>query len=408
MAALRLYVIGGGAAGFFGAITAAQTHPTATVTILEKNRTVLNKVRISGGGRCNVTHACFDNRQLVRHYPRGEKPLKSLLTQFSASDTVDWFNRQGVALKTEADGRMFPTTNTSETIIDCFLDAADQLGIDIRTSCGVESITPSADGSWQIKLLTGESLTADRVLIATGGYPQRGSYDWIPEQADELITPVPSLFTLNAPASYLLPLAGVSVPMAAVSVVGTKQEQRGPLLLTHWGFSGPAVLRLSAWAARDLAQVDYQFTLRVNWVPDQNEAQLRATVQSFRQQNGRKQIFTQNPFGLPSRLWQALATEAGIVDEQRWADLPAKPVNRLIESLTNSRFAITGKSTFKDEFVTCGGIDPATLNLQTLESRNQPGLFFAGEVLNIDGITGGFNFQNAWTTGYIAGKNLGV
>jgi len=408
MAALRLYVIGGGAAGFFGAITAAQTHPTATVTILEKNRTVLNKVRISGGGRCNVTHACFDNRQLVRHYPRGEKPLKSLLTQFSATDTVDWFNRQGVALKTEADGRMFPTTNTSETIIDCFLDAADQLGIDIRTSCGVASITPSTDGSWQIKLLTGESLTADRVLIATGGYPQRGSYDWIPEQADELITPVPSLFTLNAPTSPLLPLAGVSVPMAAVSVVGTKQEQRGPLLLTHWGFSGPAVLRLSAWAARDLAQVDYQFTLRVNWVPDQNETQLRATVQTFRQQNGRKQIFTQNPFGLPSRLWQALATEAGIVDEQRWADLPAKPVNRLIESLTNSRFTITGKSTFKDEFVTCGGIDPATLNLQTLESRNQPGLFFAGEVLNIDGITGGFNFQNAWTTGYIAGKNLGV
>jgi predicted Rossmann fold flavoprotein len=408
MTALRLYVIGGGAAGFFGAITAAQTYPDATVTILEKSRTVLNKVRISGGGRCNVTHACFDNRQLIKYYPRGEKPLKSLLTQFSATDTVDWFEQQGVRLKTEADGRMFPATNTSETIINCFLNAADQLGIQIRTSCGVDTLTPAPGGGWQINLLTGEALIADRVLVATGGYPQRGSYDWIPEQADELIRPVPSLFTLNAPASPLLSLAGVSVPMAAVSVVGTKQEQRGPLLLTHWGFSGPAVLRLSAWAARDLADLDYRFTLRVNWVPDQNEAQLRTTMQAFRQQNGKKQVFSQSPVGLPSRLWQALAADAGIADEQRWADLPAKPLNRLVESLTNSRFPITGKSTFKDEFVTCGGIDPATLDGQTLESRAQPGLFFAGEVLNIDGITGGFNFQNAWTTGYIAGKNLGV
>lgn len=408
MAALRIYVIGGGAAGFFGAITAAQTFPNATVTILEKNRTVLNKVRISGGGRCNVTHACFDNRQLVKHYPRGEKPLRSLLNQFSTTDTVTWFETHGVPLKTEADGRMFPASNTSDTIVDCLLTTAKRLGVQVRTSCGVSELRTNPAGGWDLLLLTGEVLTADRLLVATGGYPQRTSYDWLPHPAEGLVTPVPSLFTFNVPTSYLLPLAGVSVPMASVSVAGTKQEQRGPLLVTHWGFSGPAVLRLSAWAARELADLDYRFTLRINWVPDQNEAQLRAALQPYRQLHARKLVTSQNPFGLPGRLWQAMATEAGIDDAQRWADLPAKPFNRLIESLTNSRFAVEGKSTFKDEFVTCGGIEPGSLNPQTLESRKQPGVFYAGEVLDIDGITGGFNFQNAWTTGYVAGRHIGL
>ncbi|RYC71099.1 BaiN/RdsA family NAD(P)/FAD-dependent oxidoreductase [Spirosoma sordidisoli] len=404
---LRIVVIGGGAAGFFGAITAAETFPDASVTILEKNRTVLNKVRISGGGRCNVTHACFDNRQLVRYYPRGEKPLRTLLPIFDAAATVRWFENRGVSLKTEADGRMFPTTNTSETIVDCLLDTARKLGISVRTSCGVESLDPTG-GSWTLHLLNGERLEADRVLVATGGYPQRPSYDWLPEQDEPLISPVPSLFTFNAPGSFLLPLAGVSVSDAKVYVVETRQEQRGPVLLTHWGFSGPAVLRLSAWAARELAERDYRFTLRINWTPDLNDNSVRVALQNFRQQNGRKQVISQNPFGLPGRLWQALASQSDIAAEQRWADLPAKPLNRLAERMTNSQFGVEGKSTFKEEFVTCGGISLDALTLQTLESRAQPGLFFAGEVLNVDGITGGFNFQNAWTTGYIAGRHIGT
>ena len=408
MSSLNIVVIGGGAAGFFGAITAAETFPDATVIILEKTRTVLNKVRISGGGHCNVTHACFDNRQLVKHYPRGEKPLRTLLNQFDAAATVRWFEDRNVALKTEADGRMFPATNTSETIVDCLLNTARRLGIGIRTSCGVNALTQHPDHvGWQLSLLDGSTLGADRVLVATGGYPQLPSYGWLPNQAEPLLSPVPSLFTFNVPDSPLLPLAGVSVPDAGVSVMGTKQEQRGPLLLTHWGFSGPAVLRLSAWAARELADVDYRFLVRINWVPTLNDNSLRTALQDFRQQNGRKQVSSQNPFGLPSRLWQAMVQESSITSEQRWADLPAKPLNRLSNLLANNQFRVTGKSTFKDEFVTCGGIALSSLHPDTLESTNQPGLFFAGEVLDIDGITGGFNFQSAWTTGYVAGLNIG-
>ncbi|GAB3735263.1 BaiN/RdsA family NAD(P)/FAD-dependent oxidoreductase [Spirosoma lituiforme] len=407
MSSLNIVVIGGGASGFFGAITAAETYPDATVTILEKTRTVLNKVRISGGGRCNVTHACFENRTFVKHYPRGEKPLRSLMSQFDAAATVAWFARRGVTLKTEADGRMFPITNTSETIVTCLLQTARRLGIGIRTSCGVSSIMRDEQNRWQLHLLTDEVLVADRVLIATGGFPKADGYDWLPEQSESLSLPVPSLFTFNIPDSPFLSLAGVAVPDAKVSVPGTKQEQRGPLLITHWGFSGPAILRLSAWAARDLADATYQFTLRVNWTPTLNENELRTTLQNFRQQNGKKQVISQNPFGLPSRLWQALIQESDISDTQRWADLPAKPLNRLSERLTNSQFRVTGKSTFKDEFVTCGGISFDGLHPQTLESKAQPGLFFAGEVLDVDGITGGFNFQSAWTTGYVAGLAIG-
>ncbi len=413
MSSISIGVIGGGAAGFFGAITAAETYPDATVTILEKTHTVLNKVRISGGGRCNVTHACFDNRQLVKHYPRGEKWLLPLLSQFDATATVRWFGQRGVVLKTEADGRMFPATNTSETIVNCLLSTARQLGIGVRTRCGVSTLArQTGQPGWQLMLIDGSTLLADRVLVATGGYPQRPSYNWLPDQTEPLLSPVPSLFTFNAPASPLLSLAGVSVADATVQVAGelgraTKQSQRGPLLLTHGGFSGPVVLRLSAWAARELASANYCFTLRVNWLPALNDNTLRAALQDFRQQHGRKQVWSQNPVGLPVRLWQVLAQESGIGGEQRWADLPAKPLNQLVGRLVNSQFEVVGKSTFKDEFVTCGGIALGGLHPQTLESRLHPGLFFAGEVLDIDGITGGFNFQSAWTTGYAAGLHLG-
>ena len=408
MSSRQFAIIGGGAAGFFGAIAAAETDPTATVTIYEKGRQVLQKVRVSGGGRCNVTHACFDHKKLVTHYPRGNAWLRPLLTQFDAAATVRWFEGRGVALKIETDGRMFPTTDSSETIIECLLGTARKLGIRVQTSSGVERLEPLASGGYELQFFTGERVIADRVLVATGGYPQAPSYGWMPEQAEPLQLPVPSLFTFNTPANPLLSLAGVSVPMARVQVVGTKQQQSGPLLITHWGFSGPAVLKLSAWAARDLANCNYAFTLRINWMPDKNEDQLREAMGTFRQQHPKKQVMSQNPVGLPARLWEAFCTEAGVVDGLRWADLPGKVQNRLIERIGNSQFVVSGKSTFKDEFVTCGGISLGALHAQTLESQSNPGLFFAGEVLDVDGVTGGFNFQNAWTTGYVAGKHMGV
>ncbi len=368
---------------------------------------MLNKVRISGGGRCNVTHACFDPRQLVRHYPRGNRWLLPLLVRFGVTDTVRWFAKHGVTLNTEADGRMFPVTNSSEAIVQCLTDAARRLNIQTRTSCGVSRLIPNPLGGWHIETLTGETLAADRVLVATGGNPQKTGYDWLLEQAEPLQTPVPSLFTVNTPDNPLLALAGVSVVDAGVGLASRSAlTQRGPLLITHQGFSGPAVLRLSAWAARDLADVQYKFSLRINWLGDRTDAQTRQVVQDFRQQHGKKMVVSQNPFGLPTRLWEALATESGIADGQRWADLPGKPANRLIDKLINSQFAVTGKNTFKDEFVTCGGIALGALHPDTLESRAWPGLYFAGEVIDVDGITGGFNFQNAWTTGYVAGRSM--
>ncbi|RRB06822.1 BaiN/RdsA family NAD(P)/FAD-dependent oxidoreductase [Larkinella rosea] len=412
MPPFKIVVIGGGAAGFFGAITAAETFPAAEVVLLEKSKTVLNKVRISGGGRCNVTHSCFDNRKLIKNYPRGESFLRPLLKQFDATSTVNWFESRGIRLKTEADGRMFPVTDLSETIISCLLQEARRVGVQIRTSCGVKSLLPSAS-SWQIELLSGEFLEVDRVLIAVGGYPQAASYGWIPgldetgQPNTTLVSPVPSLFTFNTPDNPLLSLAGVAVPDAVIRVSGTKQEQRGPVLITHWGFSGPAVLRLSAWAARELAELNYTHEIRINWLAALNENQVREQMQNYRQQHPKKQVATQSLFGLPARLWSALAAEAGISTVERWGELPGKSQNRLINLLTNSTFAVSGKSTFKEEFVTCGGIATDALKPETLESRTHPGLFFAGEVLDVDGITGGFNFQNAWTTGYVAGKNIG-
>ncbi|WP_128546750.1 BaiN/RdsA family NAD(P)/FAD-dependent oxidoreductase [Larkinella soli] len=403
---LNIVVIGGGAAGFFGAVTAAETFPDARVLILEKNNTLLNKVRISGGGRCNVTHACYDHRQLVKHYPRGGPFLRPLLKQFDAADTVRWFESRGVPLKTEADGRMFPTTDSSETIIQCLLREARRLNVAIRTSCGVKTIRTDATG-FQLTTLSGEVIRADRLLIAAGGFPQAPAYGWVPGSGSALVPPVPSLFTFNTPGNPLLALAGVSVADAAVRIQGTALEERGPLLITHWGFSGPVVLRLSAWGARELAGLNYRHDLRINWLPALNETQVREELQTFRNQHPKKRVLSQSLFGLPGRLWAALATEAGVSEAMRWAELPAKPQNRMVNLLTNSVFPVSGKSTFKEEFVTCGGIGLKTVDPETLESRLHPGLFFAGEILDVDGITGGFNFQNAWTTGFVAGKNIG-
>ncbi len=410
---LKAVVIGGGAAGFFGAITCAQTFPDYEVLLLEKSNKLLSKVRVSGGGRCNVTHALFDNNKLVKYYPRGNKALLSPFNQFSAADTIRWFESRGVKLKTEADGRMFPITDNSETVIDCLWGEAKRLGVKIKTSTGVRSVQPlnnAADTSTRFKLvlLNNEEIICHKVLLATGGNPNLQAYQWLHMQHHAIEKPVPSLFTFNTPHSALLELSGVSVPEVIVKVAGTKLQQTGPLLITHWGFSGPAILKLSAWGARELHELNYRFTLLINWVPQFNEADLREELLSYKEQNSKKVISAHALFGLPSRLWKKMTEGAGISGELRWGDLAKKNLNKLIDTLVKGSFQVDGKSTFKEEFVTCGGISLDDINLQTMESKHIKGLFFAGEVMDIDGVTGGFNFQSAWTTGYIAGKNMGL
>ncbi|TLV01164.1 BaiN/RdsA family NAD(P)/FAD-dependent oxidoreductase [Dyadobacter luticola] len=403
---MRIVIVGGGASGFMAAITAAENFPNAEILILEKNRTVLNKVRISGGGRCNVTHNPSDLRFFIKNYPRGEKLLRKQLPAFDAAATVNWFETKGVKLKTEADGRMFPVTDSSHTIIECLLRTARNHKIEIRTSTGVDSFTKTPEG-FTLKLHDDELLTADRLLIATGGYPRLSSFDWIQEHEHQIINPLPSLFTFNTPNNFLLPLAGVSVQDTLVKIAGTKHEWRGPLLITHWGFSGPAVLKLSAWGARDLAEKDYKFICRINWLPETNEEKVREFLISEKTNTGKQQITSHARFGLPLRLWKALTEKAEIPETLRWSEATNKMLNRLAELLTNAQFEVNGKTTFKEEFVTCGGVATGDVNPETLESRSMPGLFFAGEVLDVDGITGGFNFQNAWTTGFIAGTHIG-
>ena len=410
---MKVVVIGGGAAGFFGAITCAQQHPHCEVILLEKSNKVLAKVRISGGGRCNVTHACFHNGQLAKFYPRGSKTMLSTLQQFDAKDTVSWFESRGVKLKTEPDGRMFPVTDSSQTVIDCLWGEARRLGIDIKTSTGVASIKPlhmsdNEPTRFLLTLYNEEKIECDKVLIATGGNPNAAAYEWLTVGKHSLKNPVPSLFTFNTPASYLLDLSGVSVQQTIVKVAGTKLTQSGPLLITHWGFSGPAVLKLSAWGARELHEINYRFILLINWLPEYNEETLRQDLLTYKQNNPKKLVATQALFNLPFRLWQRFTQRAEIGEQVRWADLPKKNMNKLIDLLSRGSFEVDGKSTFKEEFVTCGGVALENINWQTMESNVCKGLFYAGEVLDIDGVTGGFNFQNAWTTGYIAGKNIGI
>ena len=405
-------VLGGGAAGFFGAIACAEANPALQVVLLEKTGKLLGKVRISGGGRCNVTHACETPAQLVAHYPRGSKQLKAAFQQFGVAETIAWFAKRGVPLKTETDGRMFPTTDSSETIAQALEEAARRAGVRILTNTSVEEVEALAHGGFSLKLSGagtahhGPALPASRVLIATGGNPKSANYDWLRALGHTIAEPVPSLFTFNVPNSPLSELMGVSVPQARVVLAGEKLQYEGPLLVTHWGVSGPAVLKLSAWGARRLNELGYVGTALVNWIPTFTEETLRTWLQSFRQENGKKTVAANPQFGLPQRLWRSLTEQAGIGAETRWSDLPAKSQNRLLELLLRYPLAVRGKTTYKDEFVTCGGVSLEEVNLKTMESRRVPGLHFAGEVLDIDGITGGFNFQAAWTTGFLAGQAL--
>jgi len=416
----RVIVVGGGAAGFFAAITAAEHG--AQVTLLERGPQFLSKVRISGGGRCNVTHACFEPREFTRRYPRGDKELIGPFHKFQASDTVAWFESRGVELKTEPDGRMFPTTDSSQTIIDCLMQAAREAGVELRLNAGVESVKRVGDG-FEVQLeqrvsarpgqgganelaetALGAPLICDRVLLATGGCRSVALGQMAVSLGHTLELPVPSLFTFQIEAPWLHALAGVSVELAEVAVPVAGLRERGPLLVTHWGLSGPVVLRLSAWGARQLSALDYKFPLVVNWLAQLNADQLAKELQSRREMQGAKLVVNAPIAPLTARLWEALVLAAGLTRETRWASLSRAQHQRLVQELSQCEFNVTGKSLNKDEFVTCGGVRLSEVNFKTMESRVCQGLHFAGELLDIDGITGGFNFQAAWTTGWLAGN----
>ena len=402
----QIIVIGGGAAGFFGAIACATTHPNAQVTLLEAAHQPLAKVRISGGGRCNVTHHCFEPALLVQSYPRGGKALRGAFSRFQPRDTVNWFAAQGVKLKTEPDGRMFPVTDDSATIVDCLLHAAQAAGVTLRTRSPVVEIVPQSD-QYQIHLRSGEVLQGDRVLLATGSSPQ--GLQFAKTLGHTIVPPVPSLFTFNVTDPRLQEMAGVSVPAARLQLQtnsAAKLEQTGPLLITHWGLSGPAVLKLSAWGARVLHDSHYRATLWIHWLPQWKAEQVRETLLATKAEFPKRTIAAHSPLSLPRRLWQKLIASVGIGEGDRWADLSNKTLNVLLQELTQGKYAIQGKGVFKEEFVTCGGVDLKEVDFKSMESRLCPGLYFAGEVLDIDGVTGGFNFQSAWTTGWLAGQAM--
>lgn len=397
-----IIVIGGGAAGFFAAAAAAAQAPHARILLLEKTSKVLAKVKISGGGRCNVTHACFDPVELSKHYPRGQRELAGAFRHFQAADTVQWFESRGVRLKTEEDGRMFPTSDDSQTIIDCLIGEIRRAGVELITSAEVQALTALPDG-WQVDV-AGQPWFGRRVIVTTGGSPKSSGLDWLRMLGHEIQPPVPSLFTFNMPANPVTALMGVSVPHARVRLKGDKLQAEGPLLITHWGMSGPAVLRLSAWGARWMADRQYRFVAIVNWLGDAAEEPLRQYLMAQRKDIAKRQIANRNPFGLPERLWDFLCQKSEIAPDKIWGELTNKDLNRLLNALIYDEYAVSGKTTFKDEFVTCGGVSLRSIDMRSMQSKAAPGLYFAGEILDIDGITGGFNFQAAWTTGWIAGR----
>ena len=399
-----LIVVGGGAAGFFGAIQAAEMKPGIKVLILEKTNKILSKVKVSGGGRCNVTHHDYNPFSLARHYPRGEKALKNLFKIYHAEHVVNWFASKGVILKAEEDGRMFPVTDSSETIIECFLKETHRLGIKIQTGCQVTGIAPTLSG-FQVMSGNGTVYQTDKILIAPGGSSNQQSYIWISVLMHSIAAPIPSLFTFNDSGKNFADLMGISVPAAEVRIEGTKFAQRGPILITHWGLSGPAVIKLSAWAAQYLHSVDYTFTAMVNWI-GLGEEEVRASLLKWKSERSRQRVSTDSLFGLPQRLSRRLWEQAAVEESKTWSELSTKNLNKVVELLIRSPFQIKGKTTFKEEFVTCGGVKLSDVDLTTMQSKKVKSIYFAGEVLDIDGETGGFNFQSAWTTAFVAAKAI--
>jgi len=402
-----LVVIGGGAAGFFCAVNAARMNPLLKVIIAEKSSKVLSKVKVSGGGRCNVTHACFEISELVKRYPRGQNFLKKSFHWFNTKDTIQWFEERGVKLKAEEDGRMFPVTDNSQTIIDCLIKEANKYGVEILFNTEIKSVK-RINNLFQLDTTNHKLQAANFLCIASGGYPKSSQFDWIKNLDHVIEEPIPSLFTFNIPHNNITSLMGVSVEKATIKIQSTKLSETGPVLITHWGLSGPAVLRLSAWGARELNVLNYHFSISVNWLPPFNENTLRDKWFSLRKQFASQKINNKNPFGLPQRLWLYFLNECSIDENIRWADLTSSLQNKLIKTLTAQAFHIKGKTTFKEEFVTCGGVKLSEIDANTMQSKIVPNLFFAGEIMDVDGITGGFNFQHAWTSGWIAAKNISV
>ena len=396
-----IIIVGGGAAGFFTAINIAEKNPKLKIAILERGKEVLTKVRISGGGRCNVTHACFEPNELVKFYPRGEKELRGPFHQFASGDTIEWFEKHGVELKIEEDGRMFPVSNSSQTIIDCFINATQKLGIAVITGQSVQSIFKK-DSFWKIETQS-ETYIVEKLVLATGSNPKM--WELLQSFGHAIVTPVPSLFTFNINDPRIKELPGVSA-MVSVKVKDTKLTSTGPLLVTHWGLSGPAILKLSAWGARILADKNYQFNIYVNWLNDLDADDTEKILKELKHENAKKAVSKKSPFEFPNRLWESLVLAAGISIETKWADLSKAQLSSLVNQLTNCTFNVNGKSTFKEEFVTAGGIDLKEINFKTMESKLHSDLYFAGEIVNIDAITGGFNFQNAWTSGFIVANAI--
>lgn len=406
MAPKKIIIVGGGAAGFFAAIACARANPNNDVSIFERGSQFLTKVRISGGGRCNVTHACFDPRDLSTHYPRGERPLISPLQRFSCADTVAWFESRDVKIKTEADGRMFPTTNSSETIIECLLRAAETAGVKLFSRKGVELARVTEDEGFELTVTGGERVSCDRLLLATGGARAATGAAIAHSLGHAIAPPVPSLFSFHIAAPWLRSLPGVSVADVEVSVPGTHLRERGPILMTHHGVSGPVILRLSSWGARVLHDLEYCFSLRIKWLPRISGDAIAELLRSRRETQPKKRVANSPLARLPARLWEQLVGEAGITPETLWTTLPRAGAARLAQLLLRTELEVNGKSLNKDEFVTCGGVHLREIDFKTMESRITPHLYFAGELLDIDGITGGFNFQAAWTTGWIAGHAM--
>ncbi len=400
-----LVVVGGGAAGFFGAIQVATLDSTMRILILEKTSKLLSKVKISGGGRCNVTHHCFESSKLAAHYPRGEKQIKLLFRRFQAKDTVNWFSSKGVSLKSEEDGRMFPASDDSQTIVDCFLKETSKYKIQVEINRSVVEIA-QVKQRFEITCTGDRKYHAKKILIAIGGSANSQAYRWIEMLGHTIASPIPSLFTFNDSGKEFKDLMGVSVSNVQVKIAGTKFSESGPVLITHWGLSGPAVIKLSAWAAEYLHENQYQFTALVSWIGPVNEDEIRGQLNDYKKQKGKQKVISNTLFGLPSRLWQRLCELASIDEQKIWSELPQKSINRLIEFLIRCPFSIKGKTTFKEEFVTCGGVELSEIDPETMESKKVKNVFFAGEVLHIDGETGGFNFQAAWTTAFIAANGI--
>lgn len=396
-----IILVGAGAAGFFTAINIVEKNPKLKVAILERGKEVLTKVRISGGGRCNVTHACFVPNDLVKFYPRGEKELRGPFHQFCSGDTIEWFEKNGVELKIEDDGRMFPISDSSQTIIDCFTNATKKLGIDVLTNQSVQSIFKAED-YWKVET-NSETFACQKLVMTTGSNPK--IWEMLVEIGHTIVPAVPSLFTFNIKDKRIKDLMGLSA-FASVKVKSTKLSASGPLLITHWGMSGPGILRLSAWGARELFDKNYQFILQVNWLNDLTFEETIEKLKELKQENSKKAVSKKSPFEFPNRLWESLVLASEILEETKWADLSKNQLTNLANQLTNGEFQVNGKSTFKEEFVTAGGIDLKEINFKTMESKLHENLFFAGEIVNIDAITGGFNFQNAWTGGFIVAEAI--